>query len=68
MSNSIIRSISNVISRSTRFVAFRSHCYSSLVPVSATSQPADFVPALAGCFSGSHSVYAEGDTVFVDFI
>lgn len=68
MSNSIIRSISNVISRSTRFVAFRSRYYSSLVPVSATSRPSDFVPVLANCFSGSHSVHVDGDTVFVDFI
>lgn len=67
MSNFIIKSISNVISHSTRFVAFRSRAYSSLVPVSATSRPSDFVPALAANFSGMPSVSADGDTVFVDF-
>ncbi len=67
MSNLIIRAILRVISRSTRFVVFRSRYYSSLVPVSAQSHPVDFVPAIAPNFSGRPSVSANGDTIFVDF-
>lgn len=68
MANIIIKKLKQNINSGTHFVAFRSKNFSSLVSVSAMSQPADFVPVLAPCFSGSHYVHTEGDTVFVDFI
>lgn len=62
-----INLISKFINPKIRFVAFRSANYSSLVAVSATNRPADFVPAMRQYFRGVPSVCASGDTVFVDF-
>lgn len=62
-----INLISKFINPKIRFVAFRSANYSSLVAVSATNRPADFVPSLRQYFSGIPSVSASGDTIFVDF-
>lgn len=62
-----INYISKFINPKIRFVAFRSANYSSLVAVSATNRPADFVPCLRQYFRGVPNVSASGDTVFVDF-
>ena len=64
---SIVNHINQFVNPKIRFVAFRSSNYSSLVAVSATNRPADFVPSLRQYFKGVPNVSANGDTVFVDF-